>query len=705
MRRAGIAALLALLGFLFATALDAGGFVDRLEAVALDARFRSGVGRAAPGSDVVVAWIDQQSMDFMQENGVPFPWPREVYGQVLQYLRAQGARAVVFDVLFDQHGNAADDRAFAAALAEPGGDALAMKFVGYRSGGRDAEEDAAFAARALALDPAPLAAARARERGLLLPLPELAAGADALGFVNIRADADGTYRHYDLLRLWGRDGEPAAAHPSLALAAAIAAGRGAPLQWDDATTLRSIERRVPCRGGRMLLNLRGPAFTFPRIKFVNLLTSINRAEAGEAPLHDANAFRDKIVLVGIHADGYEDAHPTPLDPHLPGVELHATALDNLLRADAIATTAPGVARAASAGAAVLAAATVFALPGVVWPAVALALLALLGAGSALWAWASLLAVPVAAPAVAGAATAGGAFLWRLLVEGRQKRELHRAFRSYLAPEVLDEVLRDPAALRLGGETRDVTLLFTDLEGFTALAEHTEPQQLVAFLNDYFTRMCAPVLAERGIIDKFIGDAIMAIFGAPASTPAHGGAAVRAALRALAVSDAIAAELRARGLPAIATRIGIHRGLAVVGNMGSATRFDYTAIGDTVNLAARLEGANKHFGTRCLVSATAWADGGTEVLGREIGRLRVVGRAEPIAVFEPLAAHANATEPLLAFTEEWRAAVASVRAGDVQAAAVRFDACERLRPGDPLLAKWRTKLREPGFDGVFVLDHK
>ena len=137
-------------------------------------------------------------------------------------------------------------------------------------------------------------------------------------------------------------------------------------------------------------------------------------------------------------------------------------------------------------------------------------------------------------------------------------------------------------------------------------------------------MCAPLLAEHGVIDKFIGDAIMAFFGAPIATADHGLAAVRAALSALETSDAIAAQLAARGLPPIRTRIGIHSGPAVVGNMGSSERFDYTAIGDTVNLASRLEGANKALGTRCLVSETAWAGAGAEVLGREVGRIGVVG---------------------------------------------------------------------------------
>ena len=221
MRRIVPAALLAALAFLLVVALRPIGAIDRLEVMTLDARHRLGLGRAPAGANIVVAWIDQESMDHMDSNGVPFPWPREVYGQVLQHLRAAGARAVVFDVLFDQRGNAEDDRAFAAALQQNGGDAVAMKFVGFRDGGRDGEETAAFAARALPLDTALLP--RARERGLVLPIAEIAAGADRLGFVNIRADADGTYRRYDLLRTWGPAGSAARAQPSLALAALLAA--------------------------------------------------------------------------------------------------------------------------------------------------------------------------------------------------------------------------------------------------------------------------------------------------------------------------------------------------------------------------------------------------------------------------------------------------------------------------------------------------
>ncbi|MCC7399627.1 MAG: adenylate/guanylate cyclase domain-containing protein [Planctomycetes bacterium] len=703
MRRIVVMCLLALFAFLLTMAAAALGAIDRLEVLTLDARFALGVGRQAPGDDIVIAWIDQESMDYMDQNGVPFPWPREVYGQVLQHLRQAGARVVAFDVLFDQRGNAEDDRAFGEVLAAAKGDALAMKFVGFRDGGRDGDETAAFAARALPLGGAGLA--RERERGVVLPIAELAAGADRLGFVNIKADADGTFRRYDLLRAWGPAGQAAAATPSLALAALLAAQpEGELRRLADGRLSLPLGSTIACPDdARLLLNLRGPAFSFAKVKFVNILESINRVENGEPPLYPADCFRDKFVFVGIHAEGYEDAHPTPLDAHLPGVELHATALDNLLRMDPLRVPAWQGTLAAVASA--LAVAIVFNLPGVWWPAMALLVALGLGLGAASWAWSALLAVPLAAPLVAGGSASAAAFLWRFFVEGRQKRAMHRAFQSYLAPEVLAEVLADPAALRLGGETREVTLFFTDLQGFTTLAERSEPQQLVAFLNDYFTRMCAPVLAQRGIIDKFIGDAIMAIFGTPLATPGHGRAAVLAALDAIAVSEAIAGELRQRGLPPIGTRIGVHKGLAVVGNMGSAARFDYTAIGDTVNLAARLEGANKAFGTRCLVSGTAWADVGDLVLGREVGRVAVVGRHEPIAVFEPLVRREAASDADRQLAATWARAIAALRRGDRETARAEVAACAKHRPQDALASLWTARLADPAFDGVFHLDHK
>ncbi|HLQ37050.1 MAG TPA: adenylate/guanylate cyclase domain-containing protein, partial [Planctomycetota bacterium] len=613
----------------------------------------------------------------------------------------------VYDVLFDQTGSAASDREFAKSLANSKGDVLAMKFMVQRDGGRTPAESAKFADRSVAITGT--LPVRALERGFVLPIPDLEAGADLLGFVNISPDADKVYRGYDLLRLWTPPGQTSPrAYPSLALAAALASRRatGVARTPSGAITLTGTSDSPPMAAGasaRLLLNFRGPEFTFEHVKFVNVLTSIEKVANGEPPLYLAERFRDKIVLVGINAEGYEDIHQTPLSRVFPGVELHATALDNILRGDPLHAPAWDLPLAAAAVATTTA--VVFLLPGVMSALLVLALLMLLALLATLLCWANLLVLPVAAPALGGLCAAGSSFLWRLVVEGRQKREIKRAFASYLAPEVLAQVLRDPSSLSLGGETREVTLLFTDLAGFTGLAEHSTPEELVQFLNDYFTRMCEPILQEHGVIDKFIGDAIMALFGAPLRGDDHGLRAVRAALAATAISRQISEGLRAAGKPEIETRIGIHTGPAVVGNMGSSKRFDYTAIGDTVNLASRLEGANKAFGTGCLVSETSWAHVGDAVLGREVGLVGVKGRAEPIRVYEPLALRAQADAALLQFAQRFAAAVAALRAGNRVAAQQAFAALATQRPDDALTHLYLERLADPAWDGVFRLDSK
>jgi len=678
---------LALLAALFAV-----GLIERLELITLDARYASGVGRKAPREDVVIAWIDQESMDFMDQNDVSFPWPRSVYEAVLGYLYEGGAQSVAFDLLFDQRLLAEDDDVFAAAVAADPRAALAMKFVGFRPGGRAPEETERQRARALALG-APRDPATEVAGGFVLPLSELDEAARWTGFVNVRPDADKVYRRYELVRSLAHEGEAATGTYLSLAAAAYLAGGG---------ELETLHSRAPARA---LLNFRGPEFTFEHVKFVNLLVSLNNVAEGLEPLYPAERFAGKHVLVGIHAEGYEDIHPTPLSRKFPGVELHATALDNLLAGDFLRER--GSAPLLGALAALLGVAAVFLLPGVARPSAVLVVLGLAWGGGNWFAFGEGLVLPLAAPLLGLTFGGVGSFVWRVAVEGRQKREMRRAFSSYMAPEVLAQVLEHPEQLALGGEAREVTLFFSDLAGFTGLAEHIGPEALVQFLNDYFTRMCEPVLAERGVIDKFIGDAIMALFGAPLRGSNHALDAVRAGLAASAVSARIAAELLAAGRPAIETRIGCHTGPAIVGNMGSAKRFDYTAIGDTVNLASRLEGANKAFGTRFMVSEITWAAAiaeAPELVGREIGLVGVKGREEPIRVYEPLAMGPLPPERA-ARLERHGAALAALRKGELELARAEFEALRAGDAEDALVAHYCEALDRPGWDGVWRLDSK
>ncbi len=674
--------------------LTATGASHRLELLLHDARIASGYGRKPPRGNVVIAWIDQDAIDYMRRLGQSFPWPREIYKEVVTYLRQGGARAVAFDILFTEPGLADDDKAFGACLEETKGDVLAFKFVGYRDGGFDDAETARMERRGLTLDGA---ATLAAERGVTLPIPELETQADGLGFVNVRADADKVHRGYDLLRTWrGR------AYPSLALAAALAADGGS-VEFAGGRVRFGAHAVDVDTHARMQLNYRGGPLTFEHVQLVNIFESILRVGNGEAPIYPAERFAEKIVLVGINAEGYADVVPAPMTNNYPGVELHATAIDNLLGGDALRPF--GFDAWLGVAGAIVGTAAVFALPGAVWPALALAVvLVALGALSLLVFGAGVL-LPTSTPALGTLLSGGGALLWRLAFEGRKRREMRRAFTSYMAPEVVADVLANPDAIKLGGEVRQVTMLFTDLAGFTGLAEKVAPQELVAFLNDYFTRMCDRVLDERGVIDKFIGDAIMALFGAPMMQPDHAARAVRAALGMLGEMRRIDAELRATGRPVVQTRIGVHTGEAVVGNMGSARRFDYTAIGDTVNLASRLEGANKAFGTLCLVSETAWAASAGDVLGREVGLVRVKGRAQPIRVFEPLVAVSTASPAEAAAVAAHAAAIAALRAGRHEEARAAFAELAKAQPDDHLLGMYCDRCGDPSWDGVFSLDAK
>jgi adenylate cyclase len=226
-------------------------------------------------------------------------------------------------------------------------------------------------------------------------------------------------------------------------------------------------------------------------------------------------------------------------------------------------------------------------------------------------------------------------MYRYAVADQQKARIRRLFSLYLAPGVVEDMIASDRLPQLGGEMREVTVWFSDLANFTALSEGLSPEELVSLMNRYFSAVTDIIEAHGGFVDKYIGDAVVAVFGAPHADPHHAGHAVAAALTA----QARLAQMNAAGAfgrRSIETRTGINTGLALVGNVGSPRRFNYTVMGDTVNLASRLEGANKALGTRILLSGEAAAQLPPSIVVREVGMIRVKGRRAPVRVFEPLA---------------------------------------------------------------------
>lgn len=532
---------------------------------------------------VVILAIDEPTFQELQHT---WPFPRSVHAALLQRLHDEGAAAVGLDIVFADPSTEAEDAALAQAIAETGPVVLAAT-----------REKIDSSNAALWLD--------------VMPLQRfLDAGADA-GDAGVEPDDDFVVRRVPVAR--------------------------------EGFALRLAQRAAEARGKLPVLRhfdwigYRGPRGTFDTRSYYQAL------EPGLLP---AGFFKNKIVLVGrsartatelsrSQADLFNSPFGTAGGERLfPGVELQATLVDNYLTGGGLRTVPEGwtlalVAllvplllwgnrRLHPAGAAALAAALVAAIAGASW---------WLFGRFQLW-WPPLLPAAAAVAVYGAAALAGYAFV------RRRARQTRAMFAQYVPPAVVSRLIAQPELMRLGGEAREVTLMFTDLANFTTLSEQLSAEQTVEVLTAYFNAMTPIVHATGGTVDKFIGDAVMAFWGAPLDDPQHAEHAVTAAILMQQAMQVLVADLRARGLPPIHMRIGLHTGRVVVGNVGSEQRFSYTAIGDAVNLAARLEGANKAFGTGILLSAATAAQLPSSVALRALDDVVVKGKTEPVRVFTP-----------------------------------------------------------------------
>lgn len=532
---------------------------------------------------VVILAIDEPTFQELRQT---WPFPRSMHAALLRRLHAEGAAAVGLDIVFADPSSETEDAALDRAIAHVGPVVLAAT-----------REKIDSSNAALWMD--------------IQPLQRLLdAGADA-GDAGVEPDDDFVVRRAPVAR----------ESFALRLAQRAAEARGLP------PVLRHFD----------WIGYRGPRGTFDTRSYYQAL------EPGLLP---AGFFKDKIVLVGrsartateltrSQADLFNSPFGTAGGERLfPGVELQATLVDNYLTGGGLGSVSDGWTLALTAlllpvllwasrrlhpaGAAALTAALVVAMGAVSW---------WLFARFRLW-WPPLL------PTVGAVAVYGGAALVGYAIVRQRARQTRAMFAQYVPPAVVSRLIAQPDLMRLGGEAREVTLMFTDLANFTTLSEQLSAEQTVEVLTAYFNAMTPIVHATGGTVDKFIGDAVMAFWGAPLDDPQHAEHAVAAAIAMQQAMAVLVADLRARGLPPIHMRIGLHTGRVVVGNVGSEQRFSYTAIGDAVNLAARLEGANKAFGTGILLSAATAAQLPPTVLLRALDDVIVKGKTEPVRVFTP-----------------------------------------------------------------------
>lgn len=456
------------------------------------------------------------------------------------------------------------------------------------------------------------------------------------GFFNALPDPDGILRHAPLLIEY-RD----AFYPSLALAAYLQAFpteqiilwlKSNPKAGIEAPALQLGERIVPLAGqGQTLLHFRGPRRSFPYIPAADVL--LDRLPPG--------ALAGKVAFIGTSAAGLKDIRTTPLDQLYPGVEVHATVLDNLIVGDFLLE--PEYLRELE----VLLVLGMGLLSTLLltWTGATWSLLPLGACVGGLWygaAWTfgsrGLYLSPLIPTLTLGLNFTLLTLLkfWR---EESQRRFFHTAFSRYVSKAVVEQMVKSPDKLSLSGEEREVSILFSDIRGFTSLSEQLSPHQVSELLQGYFTPMTARIIATDGTLDKFIGDAIMAFWNAPLDTPGHQERAVRSALGMQEALAELNLDFKERFNLELQIGIGLHCGRVRVGNMGSKDLFDYTIIGDNVNLASRLEGLTKYYGLGIVVSESIRQGCDGELYFQEVDTVRVKGKARPIGIFTPHTASA------------------------------------------------------------------
>lgn len=681
------------------------GAFERLELRSYDWRVQMVAPFESPDDAIVLILLDQTSLDTVRDQyALGWPWPRELHGRILAFLDRAGARSVGFDVLYldpSGHGRT-DDRRFGERIAAHG-DFVTGLFLSRESGSdRFISERGGRERLRLEGGPATLPAySRAQ-----FPIDEVGANSRWLGNVTARADVDGIYRRLaPVARFDGR------AIPALGLAAHLATA-----DVDEPAVLTSVaggqrltvaDTTIPLdEAGRALLRFQGQPGERTAYSAAAVLQSALRVEAGREPVIDPEELRGRHVLFGFSAPGLHDLRPTPLASNTPGVAVQATFLDNLLNDDFIRPAPAGVDVALVLLLALLAAFSVSFAGGVRSMATAFAVFlplpVVVASGAYVAGWWLGMAAPLAAVAIAltGAAMASYA------TEGRQRRFIKAAFGQYLSPAVIENLLRHPEQLKLGGERREITIFFSDLEGFTGLSEGLSPEELTGLLNDYLSAMTDIIQVEGGTIDKYEGDAIIAFWNAPLNLPDHAERGVRAALRCQERLAELRPWFRERVGRELRMRVGINTGSAVVGNMGSHNRFDYTMLGDAVNLAARLEGINKVFGSYTLISGETAAQLGPGFITRELSRVAVVGRAEPVTVHEPLTPEQAGQRQ--AILQAFDAALRRYYAGDFAGAVEGFAAIADVdAPAQRYLERCRALQAEPptGWDGIWVMTEK
>ncbi len=634
-------------------------FLDLVELKTVDLRFKSR-GRVSPRSGVVLAVVDEKSL----ENEGKWMWPRSRLADLVTRLSDAGAKVIAFDMGFFEpddkrivetiehiqntlrpldnrnrdyleqlKAKADDDKLLANAIRN----SRAKVVLGYyfqmaldyrvdENKIRVHQHNIRGSEHKLVRYTSPSAQNVAFQEARLPEsnISEISDATEFSGFFNMFPDSDGVARWMPAVMKF--DQGLYAPLSMMTLSAYLNSPVSVKVAEFGVEELRIGRFSVPTDElGRIMINYRGGVKTFPHIPATDILRGTVAKDV----------FKDKIVLIGATAAGLYDLRVTPFANVFPGVEIHANVIDSVLSDDYLFQ--PAWAAILDITAMMLAGlllAMVLPRVGVIYGGLAglsffvgyISLCQYLFSNNGIilnqvYPLSVMVLVYVSVTA------------YKYMAERTQKRFIRDAFSTYLAPTVVKQLIESPEKLDLGGEERNITAFFSDVQGFTSISEKLTPHELVELLNEFLTEMTDIILSYEGTVDKFEGDAIIALFGAPNDLDNHGEVACRACVDMQKRLAELRAKWKSEGKPELKMRIGLCSGPAVVGNMGSRNRMDYTMMGDTVNTAARLEGVNKIYGVYTLISDTTYDSIHNNIVTRELDSVNVVGKKEPVAIYQ------------------------------------------------------------------------
>jgi len=707
-------------------------FLEELRLKSIDMRFKIRGGRKPSGS-VVIAGIESKGIEAYGR----WPWPRSVFAQLLIRLKESGAKTIVFDLLFpepeenrvaqaiesltktytelnllndDFHSQIFFDE-MAQMMEESDNDTLMAQAVDWSGNvilgmafepGENTKISATNTDKALyQFDIENKAWERIhffQRKQMLLPIKELGKGAAAMGYVNVFPDMDGIIRRAKSTILNQQA-------PFMPMAVA-AAGHylGADPFLDPSGTLKVADRKIEFdTSGAIYLDFYG---------FENSFTAFSIADIIEGRIPPTQ-LKDKAVIIGGLATGLGDIWPTPLSGEIPGVFIQATFLDNILQNRVLKIPKnqtwihfftilalvflPLVLMT-------LFSPLIASLAGI-FPLVGYAVVTqyLFVAHQLIW--------PVVLPLGAGFSAIIALLVYNFMIEGKQHRWIKKSFSQYLSQDVIDILVKEPGQLSLGGEEKELTVMLADIRNFTTLSEGLSPTELTQLLNLYLGELTDVILDHGGTLDKYMGDAIMAFFGAPIHDSDNASKACRTAIMMCERLHDKRKEWVHKGLPSLRFGIGLNTGPMVVGNLGSARRFDYSVIGDHVNLASRLEGLSKVYGVKVLISENTQNHLGSDITCRELDKVKVKGKKKPVRIYELLGKD-YFTKGAYAFVESFEKGLACYRDRSFLKAIRYFEKTISLKPGDSpsqlFIQRCRTLEKEAlqsDWDGTWTFTQK